>query len=51
MKSDEEALLHLSRASDELRFADDARRSGNYGGAVSMAFYAAFYAVRGILAF
>ena len=51
MTSEQEALLYLSRASDELRFADDARKGGNYGGAVSMAFYAAFHAVRGILAY
>lgn len=51
MTSDQEALLYLSKAYDELRYADDARRGGNYGGAVSMAFYAAFYSVRGILAF
>ena len=51
MTSDQEALLYLSKAYDELGYADDARRSGNYGGAVSMAFYAAFYAVRGILAY
>ena len=40
--SDQEALLHLSRASDELRYANDARTTGNYGGAVSMSFYAVF---------
>ena len=50
MTSDQEALLHLSRASAELRYANDARTTGNYGGAVSMSFYAVFYAARGILA-
>ena len=50
MTSDQEALLFLAKAYDELGYADDARTSGNYGGAVSMAFYAAFYAVRGMLA-
>lgn len=51
MTSDQEALLYLSKAYAQLRYADDARRGGNYGGAVSMAFFAALYAVRGILAY
>lgn len=51
MTSEKEALLYLSNAHDQLAFADDARVAGNHGGAVSMAFYAAFYAARGMLAF
>lgn len=51
MTFDQEALLYLSKAFDELRYADDARRGGNYGGAVSMSFYAVFYAAGGILAY
>lgn len=31
MTSDQEALLHLAKAYDELRYADEARVSGNYG--------------------
>lgn len=51
MTPEKEAFLYLSKAHDQLAFANDARLTGNHGGAVSMAFYAVFYAARGVLAF
>ena len=38
----EETFLLLRRAGDYLRYAETTRRSGIYGPAVSMAYYAAF---------
>ena len=47
----EEAFLLLSHAGNFLRYAETTRRSGIYGPAVSMAYYAAFYAAQAVVAY
>ena len=51
MTSTDEAFLLLSHADDYLRYAETTRRSGIYGPAVSMAYYAAFYAAQAVVAY
>lgn len=47
----EETFLLLRRAGDYLGYAETNRRSGIYGPAVSMAYYAAFYAAQAMAAY
>ena len=47
----EEAFLLLSHSENYLRYAETTRRSGIYGPAVSMAYYAAFYAAQAVVAY
>ena len=47
----EEAFLLLSHADNYLRYAETNRRSGIYGPAVSMAYYATFYAAQAVVAY
>ena len=51
MTSTEEAFLLLSHADNYLRYAETNRRSGIYGPAVSMAYYASFYAAQAVIAY
>ena len=51
MTSTEEAFLLLSHADSYLRYAETNRRSGIYGPAVSMAYYASFYAAQAVVAY
>lgn len=51
MTSVEEAFLLLSHADNYLRYAETNRRSGIYGPAVSMAYYASFYAAQAVVAY
>ena len=51
MTSVEEAFLLLSHAGNYLRYAETNRRSGIYGPAVSMAYYASFYAAQAVVAY
>ena len=51
MTSTEEAFLLLSHADNYLRYAETNRRSGIYGPAVSMAYYASFYAAQAVVAY
>ena len=51
MTSVEEAFLLLSHAANYLRYAETTRRSGIYGPAVSMAYYASFYAAQAVVAY
>lgn len=47
----EETFLLLRRAGDYLGYAETNRRSGIYGPAVSMAYYATFYAAQAMAAY
>ncbi|MCY4367871.1 MAG: HEPN domain-containing protein [bacterium] len=51
MTSSEEAWGWLQYADDTLRSAQDCLRIGHYGPAVSLAYFAAFYAAKGVIAF
>ncbi len=51
MTSTDEAYLLLSHADDYLRYAETTRRSEIYGPAVSLAYYAAFYAAQAVVAY
>ena len=51
MTSTDEAFLLLTHADNYLRYAETTRRSGIYGPAVSMAYYAAFYAAQAVVAY
>lgn len=51
MTSTDEAFLLLSHADSNLRYAETTRKSGIYGPAVSMAYYAAFYAAQAVVAY
>ena len=51
MTSTDEALLLLDHTDNYLRYAETTRRSGIYGPAVSMAYYAAFYAAQAVVAY
>ena len=51
MTSTDEAFLLLAHADNYLRYAETNRRSGIYAPAVSMAYYAAFYAAQAVVAY
>lgn len=51
MTSTEEARGWLQYADDTLRSAQDCLRIGHYGPAVSLAYFAAFHAAKGVIAF
>ena len=51
MTSTQEAFLLLSRADNYLRYAETNRRSGIYGPAVSMSYFASFYAAQAVVAY
>ena len=51
MTSVEEAFLLLSHADNYLRYAETNRRASIYGPAVSMAYYASFYAAQAVVAY
>ncbi len=51
MTSTEEAFLLLSHADNYLRYAETTRRSGIFGPAVSMAYYASFHAAQAVVAY
>ena len=50
MTSSEEAWGWLEYANDTLRSAQDCLRIGHYGPAVSLAYFAAFYAAKSVIA-
>ncbi len=51
MTSAEEAWKLLADARERLRHAEDTRRIGIYGPAVTMAYFAAFYAAQAVVAY
>lgn len=51
MTSTQEAFKLLADAEDYLRYAGDNRRIGIHGPAVSLAYYAAFYAAQAVIAY
>ena len=51
MTSSDEAWGWLEYANDTLRSAQDCLRIGRYAPAVSLAYFAAFYAAKGVIAF